>query len=108
MQRAPKTKGTVPRRGPVPPELYMHPDKVVEMACKEEAKFIKLMKDNDVKDFTPYIGFEAGVTLASGLKPFTTTWNPLVFALVLGKQELCAFILKQSVDPQSLLKTYPH
>ena len=59
MQRVQKTKGAVPRRGPVPPELYMYPHKVVEMATKEEAKFIKLMKDNDVRDFTPYIGFEA-------------------------------------------------
>jgi hypothetical protein len=86
----------------------MHPHKVAEMACKEEAKFIKLMKDHGVRDFTPYYGYEAGITLASGHRPATTTWNPLVFALVLGKQELCSFILKQTIDPLSLLRLQPH
>lgn len=108
MQRVTKTKAAIPRRGPVPVELYMQPHKVVEMACKEEAKFIKLMKDNDVRDFTPYIGYEAGITLASGYKPSTTMWNPLVFALVLGKQELCTFILKQTFDAQNLLRLQPY
>ena len=53
MERASKkVRASVPRRAPVPPEVYLHPNKVVEMACKEESKFIKLMKDSDVRDFS--------------------------------------------------------
>ena len=104
MQKAgKKTKTNVPRRAPVPPEVYLYPQKVVEMACKEEAKFIKLMKDSDVRDFSQYVGFESGITLASGNRPSTLEWNPLVFALVQGKQELCTFLLKQSIDVYRLL-----
>jgi hypothetical protein len=56
-----------------------------------------MMKDNDIKDLTRFIGFEAeSLTLTSGKKPQTATWNPLIFALVCGRQELSNFIIKHN------------
>lgn len=52
----------------MPAYVYQEPHKVVEMAYKEEAKFIKLIKDNGIKDLTRFTGYEAEppIILASG------------------------------------------
>ena len=57
------------------------------MAYKEEAKFIKLVKDFNIKDLSRFKGYEADppVTLSTGRRIQTASWNPLTFALVLGK-----------------------
>ena len=39
-------KGKKPARKQVPKELYLERPKIVEMALKEEAKFVKLLKDH--------------------------------------------------------------
>ncbi len=39
-------KGKKPTSKHVPKELYLERPKVVEMALKEEAKFVKLLKDH--------------------------------------------------------------
>lgn len=91
-----QAKKTIPRKVPIPSEIFISPHKIVEMACREEAKFVKMMKECDIKDFSRFVGYEADITLISGKKPSTLGWNPLVFALVLGKQDLSNFILRQT------------
>ena len=39
-------KSKKPARKQVPKELYLERPKIVEMALKEEAKFVKLLKEN--------------------------------------------------------------
>ena len=74
-------------RKQVPSDVYLFPGKITEMAYKEEAKFIKLMKDYNIKDLSRFKGYEADppVSLTTGRRVQTYTWNPLTFALVLGK-----------------------
>jgi hypothetical protein len=80
----------------VPIEVYLNRPKIAEMAYKEEAKFIRLLKDFKIRDLTRFVGYEADppILLASGNKPRTLQWNPFVFALVLGRTELFNFIAK--------------
>ena len=52
-----QAKKTIPRKVPIPSEIFISPHKIVEMACREEAKFVKMMKECDIKEckkkFTP-------------------------------------------------------
>jgi hypothetical protein len=43
----------------VPIEVYLNRPKIAEMAYKEEAKFIRLLKDFKIRDLTRFVGYEA-------------------------------------------------
>lgn len=79
------------------PDIYLKPHTIAEMAYQEEAKFIKLIKENNIKNLAIFKGYEVPpqMILKSGRKVSTETWNPLTYALVLGKQELYNFIVKE-------------
>lgn len=38
--------------------IYLEPWKIVEMSVKEELKFIKLMKEHNIRDLTIFFGYE--------------------------------------------------
>ena len=80
----------------VNPDVYLRPDIVIELALKDEIKFIKLMKDNNVRNLVPIIGYQylPELILKSGRKVTTASWNILTFALVLGRESLFNFIVK--------------
>lgn len=85
-----------PRRQ-VPKELYLERPKMVELALREESKFVKLLKDNQIRDLSVFTGYELDppLVLSNGKKiQSTALWNPLVFALVLGKSDLYTSLVK--------------
>jgi len=47
-----------PKKSLMPVELYLERSKLVEMAHKEESKFIKIVKDHGIKDLTKFVGYE--------------------------------------------------
>lgn len=64
---------------------------MAEMACKDPAKFIELSKNNEVKDFSKYTGFdlaiERDIILQSSKTILTTSdWNPLTYALLIHEE----------------------
>ena len=91
-------KGKKPPRRQVPKYLYLDRAKFVEMAFEVETKFVKLLKDHQVRDLSVFIGYEHEPSIVLGTTrkkvQTTTQWNPLVFALVLGKNELYSAIVK--------------
>ena len=84
-------------RKQIPKELYLERPKLVELALKDESKFLKVMKDNHIRDLSLYAGYEIEppLVLTTGKKVQTTAlWNPLIFALVKGKTDLYTSLVK--------------
>lgn len=75
---------------------------MAKLAVKDEAEFIRIAKQNQLKDFSRYKGYnhaaDSVIILESGRRVLdTSTWNPLVFALVLDRPVLLSFILQNSI-----------
>jgi hypothetical protein len=63
---------------------------MARLAVKDEPAFIKLVQQNQITDFTKYVGYNYAaddfLMLESGRRLLdTTSWNPLTYALVFDR-----------------------
>lgn len=67
------------------------------MAFTDVSEFIKTIKKYKLQNLAPFVGHEAEppIVLQSGKSVNTVQWNPFTVAVVLGKNDLYNFIIKE-------------